>query len=310
VAALGISAPSLAWPEIRGRFESLTSTEPGGSVHARAESWRDSFLIWRAYPVVGAGPEGFRMVHPQYRRTTRSSIRTHAENEYVQLLTDGGTVGLILAVGAVLSLWPHLRLRRPPGSPVESIVMATAVAGGLIAALAHAAFEFAPRVPLVSVTLATLLGLALADDAPRAAPLASPSSAPVLPRVVAAGSLLAAVALSCFHFEMRTMDTTGYLYVAPPNALAKALRWAPTSSMAWCAFGRAASALGTGASYAFGERCLTQATIYDPLNYRLWLELGQLRLFLDDRPGAREAFRRTTELRSWVKVPDVPEDGA
>ena len=60
--------------------------------------------------------------------------------------------------------------------------------------------------------------------------------------------------------------------------------------------------------YRLGESCFSQAAAYDPNNYRLWREVGLLRLRLDDRAGARAAFQRVHELRTWVDFPAVPAD--
>jgi hypothetical protein len=65
---------------------------------------------------------------------------------------------------------------------------------------------------------------------------------------------------------------------------------------------------GTASGYRMGERWISQAAAYDPKNYRLWKELGDLRLYLGDRAGARQAYDRVKALRPWVQVPEL-EDG-
>jgi Flp pilus assembly protein TadD len=45
----------------------------------------------------------------------------------------------------------------------------------------------------------------------------------------------------------------------------------------------------------------------DPKNYLFWSQLGTLLAILDDAAGARKAFTRARELRSWAPVPSAWE---
>ena len=302
-----VSAPRLPIPGIRERFDSLHSADPGNSLRTRAAAWRDSFEIWRTYPIMGAGADAFRMVHPQHRRTTRGSRMAFPENEYVQLLTDAGFLGLILTIALCATLKPRLRLlQRSP--PHDAFVIPVAAGAGLTAAAVHAVIDFSPHVPLYAVTLATLVGMTvhIPPDIPRG--LRPPAAARRLSILVTGFAFLMSIALTFFHREMRMYDSKSYIARLRPDRLALALRWAPTSSTIWYAMGRAACFLDTIEGGEFGEACITQSVTYDPQNYRFWRELGHLRLSLGDKAGAREAFKRTQALRSWVKVPEIPED--
>jgi hypothetical protein len=298
------AAPRLPLPALREKFADLRSANPGASLHVRAAAWRDAFEIWRTYPVLGAGGNAFRMVHPQIRRTTRSSRRTYAENEYVQLIADGGLIGVGLALAFFAVLVPRTRLI-VRGPPIEDIVLATAGGAGFAAAAVHALVEFAPHVPLYAMSLGVLVACVLRPR-PRVPPgLRPPPAVRRLAVGVAAAAFALALLASIWHREMLMYDSRSFMRRIPPARLAAALRWAPTSSTAWYRLGRAARRLRTDRGYRFAEACMTQSVVYDANNYRYWKDLGDLRLYLGDRPGAQAAYDRVRALRTWVRVPDL-----
>ncbi len=55
-----------------------------------------------------------------------------------------------------------------------------------------------------------------------------------------------------------------------------------------------------------GETLITHAAQLDPQNYRLWFELGQIRLSLGENTRAAEAFQRAKALRAWMTPPPLP----
>jgi tetratricopeptide (TPR) repeat protein len=184
-------------------------------------------------------------------------------------------------------------------------VTVPAAAGALAAAAAHATVEFALHAPLYAVVLASLVGLALRHFPADAA--SATRAAPRLPWIPAV-SLLIALILTPLAKRMETMDSGEALSRLDSREAGRAMIWAPTSWFAWFEMGKQAAALATPDGIRFAERCITQAGEYDPKNYRLWKYLGELRLALGNRAGARDAFKRVHELRSWVNIPVVPED--
>ncbi|MBN1558412.1 MAG: O-antigen ligase family protein [Lentisphaerae bacterium] len=290
-AALPAAAPQ------RARFARLLNAGTRGSVYVRATAWRDTLSVWRAYPLWGAGPEGFRMVYPQHRRTSAGASMSHAENEYVQLLADAGLAGVALAGALLLALRRGLRLRPPPTGPADCAV-GVATGGALAAALVHAGFEFLPHIPLVSVTLAILIGLAWTPG-----PAAPGAARPATGRLAAAAAFAGALALVLLPAAWLRADSATRLEHAPPEAVARSLRSAPTSWRAWYALGRAAYAARTPAARAFGDTCVDRAVALDPNNYKLWREVGRFRLSIGDTAGARRAYEAAHALRSWIRIP-------
>jgi len=306
-AALFVAGLVLA-PDARVRERLLTLRDPAAteSLRFRAAAWRDTLRMWRAYPVAGIGPDAFQHVYPQFRATSSRAVTTHAENEYVQALAETGLFGALLfaafAVAAGRGARRAWRAAPPPDRPL------TVGAGGALAVAAvHAAGDFAMHIPLYAVTLASILGSACGiEPGGRAAPPPRRTSRAAL--ACAAAALLAALSAAVFA------PWTGRLALHPRlaeqdlPALARAMTWAPTSPEVWYNFGWEADRAAPRRARKFAEACMTQAAAYDPNDYLLWKEIGDRRLKLGDIPGARAAFARVKALRSWVRVPDLPED--
>jgi hypothetical protein len=294
LAVLGLGITRIPHPVLQQRVASLRSPLQDDSLHTRMAAWSDTFRIWRAYPLLGAGANGYRMVYPQHRRTSVRAFRAHAENEYVQLLAEGGLVGVGLFVWLCVAV--ALEIRRTRG--VSSLrLFRIATWGALGAAGTHALVDFPLRVPLYAVVLSVLVGLSLE--------LPSMKPRPFLPQALAC---VAALLLCPFWRVMHTLDSTPHIVRSSAIELARGLRWAPTSWQTWYHLGRALALQGTPEGKLLGEKCIAQAATYDPNNYVVWRALCMFRLQLGDYEGAREARARVRELRSWVSLPDIPDE--
>jgi len=113
------------------------------------------------------------------------------------------------------------------------------------------------------------------------------------------------ILLSFQCHNMRDLDSPDHMADMDINRLARAVVWSPTSWQTWFYFGRACCSAAERKAFLLGERCISTAGELDPNNYRLWLELGHLRLRLGKREEAREAFARVKQLRYWVTVPEI-----
>jgi len=298
----GITAVLTASPAVRTRLEGIQDPSKIGSVQSRVAEWRETLRVWPHYPVIGAGANALRTVYPQFRQTSVSARLIHAENEYIQLLAEGGLVGGTLAAALIFTYRRRLReaalaVAVPPGVGI-------AIAGSLTVAGVHCFIDFPAHLPLYALVLAGLAGttLIIPDAASTARRMLSAS-----PFVLA---LLATLLISLGRpNQMRTMDSADYLYTARYRDLHRALVWAPTSA-AWLYLGRAMYREGAlrsdGELCSEGERFITKAAELDPQNYRLWHELGETRQKLNDPGRAAEAFGQSHRLRSWMPGPTTP----
>jgi O-antigen ligase len=290
-------------PTVRTRLLTLGAPFQTASFHERADAWQGALRIWRDYPLVGGGMNAFRVVYPQYRHTTERDYRTFAENEYIQLLADAGLAGLALLAMLVTGLL--LALRR--GDPETDSLMPAAVAGALAVVATHALVEFVLHLPLYAFTVA-----ALVTCHPSLAP-ATRTPPPPGPRPSLCGACLPALtlaailALAPWHAPIQRFDSLGFASAADAAALVHALSWAPTSPHLWVRLGERFADADNPATRRLGDRAATIGLEYDPHNCMLWVRLGHLRLRLGDRRGAKAAFDRASELRSWIKVPKIEE---
>jgi hypothetical protein len=268
--------------------EVLQPTE-SASLRGRMQVWRETVGIWARYPVLGTGPNSFHTAYPMYRESSVTGHRTHPENLYVETLADSGMVGIAIAIWATVAALAAMRRDRHGGT--RDPILTFAVTAAIVVAGVHAAVDFAPYVPLYSLTLGALVGLALPAQHERLLPAAT----------VAAAALALAV---CFVAPVIVLrDSIYHVYRSSMHDLARSLVWSPTSQHAWFYAGRELIRREDGPAKILGERFMTQSMMYDPKNYRHWIKLGEIRLKLNDRDGAREAYERAHALRRWVRVP-------
>jgi O-antigen ligase len=291
----GATAILARTPAVRERLEGIHNPGELNSVQSRLAEWRESLRVWPDYPVFGAGMNALRTVYPQRRQTSVGARLIHAENEYIQLLAEGGLIG----VGLSLALLVAARRRiRDAAAPVPEVIL-IAVTGALTVTGVHCLVDFPAHLPLYALVLGSLAGLLL--------PPPASSLAACLPAGL--GLLGAAVLALTPVANLRNMDDPTYLYTARYKDLHRALVWAPTSS-AWLDLGRSMFREGANRESreicVVGEKFMTRAAELDPRNYRLWQELGNTRASLRDYDRATDAFRRAHELRSWLPIPTLP----
>jgi hypothetical protein len=303
-ASLLLTAGTLYFPHpaVQSRLGSLRHPLQDSSVQSRLAEWRETLRVWPHYPFIGAGANALRMVYPQHRQTASGRWLVHAENMPLELLAEGGLAGVVLALAAAGALARRARA----GGPVLPDACRLGITAALLVAGLHALWDFAVLVPVYALVLATLIGTLLPPPEPHAGFRRALRLAPSLLGLVAA-ALLALTGLS----DLRRLDVHETLQTAPLRDLERALVWAPTSWHAWYYLGVAMAREGVDrgrpGACILGERLVSQAALYDPNNYRLWYKLGEMRLALRDRDGAKEAFARAKALRPWLGTP--PLDG-
>ena len=126
---------------------------------ARLEVWRGAIQAWWARPIWGSGLGAFPVAVIPYLKRDLNAFFARAENEYVDMIVEGGTVGFLLAltfVGGTGRLACHAlrgaRDRRERGF--------VAGAGfGLIALAIQSFADFGAHIPAVGVTAVVLCGM-------------------------------------------------------------------------------------------------------------------------------------------------------
>jgi hypothetical protein len=274
------------------------------SATMRLSTWQDAAAVIGDYPVIGAGANAFRMVFPQYRTATTRKPFEHAENEYIQMPVELGIAGSGMVVALLVCAALYWRRTLAAGG---NATFSLCAAGMFTAVAVHALTDFAIRIPLYFVTVASAAGLVLSPAQPVVPEQPAAMRARWRRYLPAIAAAVIAIAVSCMGRDIYLLDSTDFLENANGRQACKALAWSPTSWRAWYQVGRSAVSLGTDESCRFGERCLTQATAYDPNNYLLWEELCQLRLSLQDTKGSREAYSNLKRLREWKQIRELEQ---
>lgn len=285
-------------PAVRERLATLANLQAEDSYQTRLSAWRDARAIVRAYPLIGAGANGFRLVYPQHRTTSQSASMTHAENEYVQGMVDGGLLGLLLTLtllglAALAVLPPTRHTGRTFG------ILPFAGWGAVATIAANALVDFPLHIPIYATAAAMCAGLLLPPPSPPADRALRLTRAPAL---IVFGITALMILAWGRHLHL---DSSRWVSRAPVQPLARALTWAPTSHLMWYRLGQLVALHKTPESRLFAEQCYQRAVAYDPLNYRLWERVGYARFALGDRAGARAAFAEVKALRDWMWVPEV-----
>lgn len=334
----------LLWPhqEGRRRIETLTHAVETHSAQTRFTMWRDAASVWRDVRLAGAGFGSFRTVYPMYKTAPTRKGALHCENEYLQILADGGVFGAGLAGFLVLTYLTHVAaaLRRASGdhggdgddgAPNREDLALRArapqpfgrMAVGVLAVLAvNFAFDFGGRIPLNAFAAALILGTTLPTvrgGARRSVHLRRSFWNQRLQACVLMIGM-AALALAFWPRAWR-LDRDDALQESAFEDLVVGVAWAPIYWMPWYESGRRMvnSAIADApkpedvrdsAIARLGVAHIRQAAEYNPLNHRLWAALASAESHVGNDAGARRAAVKVLELAPWQRqaVADYLDD--
>lgn len=139
-----------------------------GSVNAedpttgRAHFWNVTLDIIRAHPLIGIGLGAFGVVYTRYDTNNGLYRLEQAHNDYLQVLSDGGIVGLALGLFFVLALFRMGLQRRESGDDFRRGV-ATGALAGCFAVLVHSFFDFTLHTTANALLFLVLAALATLD---------------------------------------------------------------------------------------------------------------------------------------------------
>jgi len=126
----------------------------------RVAIWRQTWPMVRDFWPVGSGVGSYEQVMVLYQTTTsRLFYISHADNEYLQILAEGGAlVGVPVALALVAFIVTIVRRLRADRTPLFWI--RAGAASGMVAAAVQNLFEMTLRVPANAVLLAILAAIA------------------------------------------------------------------------------------------------------------------------------------------------------
>ncbi len=143
------------WSRIEDRFQEIEKK----TRIKRIEVWTDSIHIIRDFPVFGTGLGTFNNIYPHYQTGNPQFLFEHAENDYIEILTDSGVAGFVLIAGMVCtylySVIKRWRIRHD--NYVKCIV-----AGGISSCMAlavHGLTDFNMRIPANAMLLTIIAAM-------------------------------------------------------------------------------------------------------------------------------------------------------
>jgi O-antigen ligase len=129
----------------------------------RAHFWSVTVDIIKTHPWIGTGLGAFGVVYTGYDSRNGTYRLEQAHNDYLQVLSDGGIIGAVIALFFVVNLFRMGFTRRDSRDDFRRGV-ATGAMAGCFAVLVHSFFDFTLHTPanallfLVMAALATMNG--------------------------------------------------------------------------------------------------------------------------------------------------------
>lgn len=125
----------------------------------RAHFWSVSLDIIRAHPIIGAGLGSFGLAYTQYDTRNGLYRLEQAHNDYLQIMSDAGIVGVGLGIFFVVALFQMGFARRETDDKFRRGV-ATGALAGCFAVLVHSFFDFTLHTTANSLLFLVLAALA------------------------------------------------------------------------------------------------------------------------------------------------------
>lgn len=131
----------LLWPEMRMQFLSVLQHDAGTN-RVRVRMWTGSWRMLTERPILGQGVGSFQLTFPRFRpwmyhRDGVSHNTRHAHNEYKELLSETGLIGLIIFFWMIFIILYELVRFMKKSKDVFLIQMAIATLSGIIGQLAY-----------------------------------------------------------------------------------------------------------------------------------------------------------------------------
>ena len=141
------------------RFADLAATEDI-SADTRAQIWRDTSGLIRAYPLFGCGLGGYESCFLRYKSVAPMNTVDYAHNDYLQVWAEFGVFGLIAGIIFVARLL-YRSMRASLYAPShDHRYLAIACTSSFVAILLHSSVDFNMYVPANGFVFAWVAGIA------------------------------------------------------------------------------------------------------------------------------------------------------
>ena len=148
------------WGPIFERFQSIRNSQ-GEISELRLDLWKDSLDIIRDFPVTGTGFGSYINIYPSYRTIDSEGIADHAHNDYIELLTNGGAISMMLlfwfTAAVVVRSYQVFQRRRDP----YSLFLYSGILTGIFSILLHGVTDFNMQIGANGLYLFFMMGMAV-----------------------------------------------------------------------------------------------------------------------------------------------------
>jgi O-antigen ligase len=140
-------------------IDSVNTDDP---TTGRAHFWSVTWNMIKAHPLVGTGLGAFGVIYTRFDTRSGFFRLEQAHNDYLQVLSDGGIVGAILAISFVVLLFRY-GLRRLESRDDFRRGVALASLTGCFGVLVHSFFDFTLNTTANALLFLVLAGLATSN---------------------------------------------------------------------------------------------------------------------------------------------------
>jgi len=146
------SGVSVFW----GRLTNLTTA------NQRLITWQATWQLWRTYPLLGVGPDGFLWRYPAFlSRVTAEPNLEHPHNVWLEFAASWGSLGLLWLIGLLAAV---VNLTRNSSRITRDSWLTIGLLAALAAGLAHGQVDAFAVLPDLALWLWLVLGVLGAEE--------------------------------------------------------------------------------------------------------------------------------------------------
>jgi O-antigen ligase len=151
--------------QLIARFADLASSDRV-SADTRLHLWGETLSLIQAYPLFGCGLGGYESAFRAFQVTLPAMSIDFAHNDYLQFLSELGTVGFVILALLVSTLVYQALRAAVQQEAIDGRCLAIACVGSLMAMLLHSVADFNMQIPANASVMAWVSGIALGLQRP------------------------------------------------------------------------------------------------------------------------------------------------
>jgi hypothetical protein len=147
---------------VKDRVATLKDPLATASAETRLSIWRDTFNVFKAFPVFGTGLNTFEVAFPGYKTIYGSGKMyfTHAENDYVEALSEVGVLGgVVLLLMLLFSFGKFFDNFTRSHHYLETVLLAGSISS-VLATLVCGLTDFVFHLPAISLSFVAVCFMA------------------------------------------------------------------------------------------------------------------------------------------------------